>query len=216
MVDAGYLREHYDKLTDEELERIAKSDLVSEARAVLEAEFKSRGLALPAGGVLPYAPPAARVEDPDAWATLTVGGLIRLFQAMAIASTALGMFLTFWPLLPIPISEPLAEYRAQTGDGALAPWFSHVVWMALQPLWIVSALGLCFFKWWARPVFAGTYVLSAVGNLAGGVIVWLPWEAVLVTVATLLDGAVLVLAFLPPLSKYFERDRQASPDRERG
>jgi hypothetical protein len=36
-------------------------------------------------------------------------------------------------------------------------------------------------------------------------VIWLPWELALVTIATLLDGAVLTLAFLPPLSKYFER-----------
>jgi hypothetical protein len=36
--------------------------------------------------------------------------------------------------------------------------------------------------------------------------IWLPWETVLIIVATLLDGAILVLAFLPPLATYLVRD----------
>jgi hypothetical protein len=110
-------------------------------------------------------------------------------------------------LLPLPISDVSREVRGAAGADALALGLAVLIAYAMQPLWILSAIGLCFFKWWARPLFAGTYALGAIQNLIGGMAIWLPWEAALVTVVQLLDGAVMVLAFLPPLSAYFAQDR---------
>ena len=59
--------------------------------------------------------------------------------------------------------------------------------------------------WWGRLLLAAAYVLSAIGTLLAGIVIWFPWEVTLFTIAALLDGAVLALAFLPPLSRYFER-----------
>lgn len=214
MVNVEQLRAHYDALNDDELERLAGTDLVPEARAVLEAEMRARGLApvpVNSGAAYaksnPYAAPKSAVTDPHAWATVTVSGLVRLFQVMVVASTLIGIFIFFWPFLPIPTAQDVTGLRAAAGAGAWSAALSYVIAWAMQPLWILSAFGLCFFKWWARPVFAGTYVLGAIDNLVGGLVVWLPWEAVLITIATLLDGAVLALAYLPPLSAYFDRDR---------
>jgi hypothetical protein len=217
VVDVDQLRAHYDQLDDQELQRIAQTELVPEARAALDAEMSARGLLwksdadAPAAPRVaranPYAPPEATVSDPHAWAVLSVPGLIRLFQSMVVASALIGVFLFTWPYLPIPMDEDVWNFRWQSGAGAAwgaAAYFIHLV---LQVCWILSAFGLCFFKWWARPLFAGTYLLSAVSILLGGFVIWFPWEAFLITVATLLDGAVMALAFLPPLSAYFERDR---------
>lgn len=41
-VDLDYLSIHYSRLADEELEKLAKSDLVPEARAILQAELERR------------------------------------------------------------------------------------------------------------------------------------------------------------------------------
>jgi hypothetical protein len=202
-------------LNDEELERLAKTQLLPEARQVLAAEMIARGLA-PDGPepatptTNPYATPNSTVSDPNAWATLKVTGIIRLFQVMVCASTVIFLFIAFWAFLPIPMAEKVAGLRNAAAADALAPGIVDFLSWALQPLWILSAVGLCFFKWWARPLFAGIYVLGSIGTLLGGLVLWLSWEAVLVTVAILLDGAVLALAFLPPLSAYFERDRLAA------
>jgi hypothetical protein len=95
--------------------------------------------------------------------------------------------------------------RDADGIGALLPWASYWVLTALQPIWVVAGIGLYFFLWWGRLLLAAAYVVGILAYLIGGMIIWLPWEGVLVTIATLLDGAILTLAFLPPLSKYFER-----------
>ena len=197
-------------------------DLVPEARRLLEAEMNMRGI-LPAsqrGGdagsaavdsvsttTNPYAPPTAVVFDRNAPATLAVSGLIRLFQIMVIMATLIGIFLFVSPFLPLPIGEQTNEIRGAAGAEAISFDGSRIISLLLQPLWILSAVGLCFLKWWGRRAFVATYVLSAIQYLIGGVVVWLPWEAVLIAIATLLDGAVLALAFLPPLSTYFAHDR---------
>lgn len=221
MVNVDYLRAHYETLDDQELERLARTELVPQARTLLEAEMRSRGLAsISSGGAAPlgpglrnpYAAPTSALMDANAWATLRVSGLIRLFQAMVVSATAIGLFIFAWPFLPIPVAEGLMAFRDEAGAGAVSAALSYLIFMVLQPLWILAAFGLCFFKWWARPVFVGTYLLAIIANLLGGLVIWLPWESVLITLATLLDGGVLALAFLPPLSAYFERDRASGRD----
>jgi len=224
MIDADYLRMHYSRLDDEELRRLYRGELVPEARSVLQAEISARGISAATVVIKdasepvqpsdasdtnnPYSPPGAVVADPESQAAvIKVSGLIRLFQWLVVTSTLLGLLLFGWPFLPIPLTEELATLRSQAGAGAIAFAVNSSILLLLQPLWILSAVGLCFFKWWARPIFAGTYGLLLIGNLLGGVAIWLPWETVLITVTTLLDGAVLALAFLPPLSEYFARDR---------
>ena len=219
MVDADRLRVLYDGLDDRELQRIARTELVPEARAVLEAEMRARGLSLDGAeapeataarqaraSANPYAPPESAVADP--WAVLAVPGLIRLFQYMVVASALLGIVLFASPFLPMPVSADVMTLRREAaGADALFPMVSYVIFMALQPVWIISAFGLCFFKWWARPLLVAAYLIGAFGNLVGGLGLWMPWETLLFTASTLLDGAVLALAFLPPLSTYFEQDR---------
>jgi hypothetical protein len=140
-------------------------------------------------------------------AALKVSGLLRLFQAMVVASALIGVLLVVWPFLPIPIAERMTAFRAQLSAGALAPAASNIAFLIAQPLYILSAIGLYFLRWWGRLVFVGTYILTLLATLAGGMWVQLPWESFLATVVTLMDGAVLVLAFLPPLSVHFARER---------
>jgi hypothetical protein len=222
MVDTVFLREHYGMLQDDELQRLAQGELVPEARAILEEEMKARGvvpLATPNEAsviserskrerkVNPYHPPGAAVADPMVeLAELKVSGLLRLFQAMVVASTAIGLVLFFWPYLPLPISPPGAAFRGQAGAGALAPAVSQVAFYVAQPMWILSAIGLYFLRWWGRFLLVATYALTSLASLVGGMQVQFEFESLLATIATLMDGAVLALAFLPPLSKYFARD----------
>jgi hypothetical protein len=205
MADPQRLRKLYESLSDDELVRISRSELVLEARDLLNAEMTGRGLAPAPAARNPYLPPAAPIADLDAEAALSGRGLVRLFQSMVVASTAIGAFLWIWPYLPLPISEQTMAIRDADGVGALLPWASYWVLTALQPIWVVAGIGLYFFLWWGRLLLAAAYAAGVIAYVVGGMIIWLPWEAVLVTLATLLDGAILALAFLPPLSKYFER-----------
>ncbi len=205
MADPQRLRKLYESLSDDELVRISRSELVLEARDLLNAEMTGRGLAPAPAARNPYLPPAAPIADLDAEAAISALGLARLFQGMVVVSTAIGLFLWLWSYLPLPISEQTMAIRDADGIGALLPWASYWVLTALQPIWVVAGIGLYFFLRWGRLLLAAAYAAGVIAYVVGGMIIWLPWEGVLVTIATLLDGAILALAFLTPLAKRFER-----------
>jgi len=217
MVDRDHLRELYNRLTDDELTRIWESELVSDARHILQAEMNLRGLPTPAPKEPdppptrsrfslrnPYLPPGALIADVNAEAAISGRGLVRLFQSMIIASTAIGIVLFVWPYIGLPISEPTLAMRFAE-VGGIWPAATLAIYYVVQPMWLIAAIGLYFFMWWGRLLLAAAYVLSAIGTLLAGIVIWFPWEVTLFTIAALLDGAVLALAFLPPLSRYFER-----------
>jgi hypothetical protein len=116
------------------------------------------------------------------------------------------MLLSWWPLLGLPLPQDLATFRGQDGAGALAPVVTWIAFYIAQPLWILSAIGLCALRWWGRLLFIATYAMTMLASLVGGMNVLFPWESFLGTLAGLLDGAVLTLAFLPPLSRHFARE----------
>ncbi|HEX2199859.1 MAG TPA: hypothetical protein VHG88_14725 [Burkholderiales bacterium] len=82
MVDAQRLREFYENLSDDELERMSRLELIEEAGRLLQAEMDLRGL-VPAAPVAEaparrhfslrnaYLPPAALIADPNAEAAIS-------------------------------------------------------------------------------------------------------------------------------------------------
>jgi len=217
MVDRDHLRELYNRLTDGELTRIWKSELVPDARSILQAEMNLRGMPTPApkepdpprSGPRfslrnPYLPPGALIADVNGEAAISARGLVRLFQWMVAATTAIGLLLFIWPYLRLPIPEDVLGMRfAQVGGWW--PAATLVSYYVLQPIMVIAGIGLFFFMWWGRLLFVLAYVLGTIANLLGSMVIWFPIEVTLFTIVTLLDGAVLTLAFLPPLSRYFER-----------
>ena len=154
---------------------------------------------------------ASPADDEPASSTeaviITVPGLLRIFRALVITATAVGLFLYTWQYLPLSLAPSTKDILDLGGALAISPAASSLGLLVAQPIWILSAVGLCFFRPWSRPLFVGVYVFTTITNLLGGVIVWLPWELTLFTIATLLDGAVFALAFLPPLARYFRSKR---------
>jgi hypothetical protein len=217
MADLNYLRQFYDGLSDDELARVWRRDLVPEAREVLRAEMKLRNLAMPAleaprpedkrarfSLTNPYLPPAAFLADMSGEAALSARGLVRLFQSMVIATTILGIVLYGSMYVVLPISQDMLSLRNASGFGALWPAANHAFDVA-QLLFVAGGVGLYLFMWWGRLMFVAAYVIGLAANLLTGMAIWLPWEVVLITASTLLDGAILALAFLPPLARCFER-----------
>jgi len=157
----------------------------------------------------PYRPPSAPVADPDAPAVLTVRRLMRGYQALVVATTLLGLVLNVG-LLQVFATPDMALVQGANGAGAILPFdVSDGLYVVMRILWIVSGIGLFFFTWWGRWVFIGTYLLSVFTGLTSGVQVWLPWDVLLFVATTLMDGAILALSFLPPISGYFARARSA-------
>ena len=152
-----------------------------------------------------YVDSAVTAAEDEGAVTLRTRGLIRIFQTLVITATVLGLLLFGWRFLPVFIAPATREVLELGGMFAIAPHAAAAGILLLQPMWIICAIGLCCFQPWARPLFVGTYAFSTLATLIGGLVVWLPWELTVLTLALLCDGAVLALAFLPPLSGYFKR-----------
>ncbi|MGH8617562.1 MAG: hypothetical protein ACREUW_07695 [Burkholderiales bacterium] len=153
----------------------------------------------------PYSPPQTNVKDAETSDSPSLDGLIRLFHRLVIASALIGIFLSVSPWLPLPLSPELYLALDAIGAGALAPSLWHITWWIIQPLWLLAAIGLYTFQRWARWLFVGVYTVSTMASAVGGAVVWLPWEIVLFTITTLMDGAIIALAFLTPLRERFGR-----------
>ena len=221
MVDPARLRDLYSGYSDDELQRIWRTDLVAEARVVLQDELRQRGIAVPplpqdAGEAEakpkprrfsnPYLPPGALIADPKEAVVLSARGLVRLFQLLVIATVLITILLWISVFVPWPVSEQARLMRDATGFDGLNPAASWFVVVALDIVWLVGALGLCFFKWWARWLCVAIWIASLLNTLVGGTGVFFAWELILYDIGILMNGAIFVLAFLPPLSRYFEED----------
>lgn len=225
MVDPARLRDLYSGYSDDELQRIWRTDLVAEARLVLQEEMQQRGLGVtlltPDAGEAeakprarlfsnPYLPPGALLADPKEAAVLSARGLVRLFQYLLIGSILMRFLFWILEFVPLPISEQARAMRDAAGFDAWNPMASWFIAIAVQLVLVVCAFAMCFFKWWARWVYVIAYAMMVANGLVSGTGVVLAWEGALYHIEVLMNGAILALAFLPPLSRYFEADRKAT------
>lgn len=129
---------------------------------------------------------------------------IRTFQVLVVASTAIYVFWFFLPYWPGYLSDGeyrLAEYH---GYGALLPVHHVLYYGTWFGLWIISAIGLFFFQNWARHFFLTLTLLGPVLAPFSGFAVQPPIDVLFSTTNVLLDGAILAMAYLSPLSVAFK------------
>lgn len=93
------------------------------------------------------------------------------------------------------------------GYGAVLP-FTWLIDGPLFLLWLFSAAGLFCFQNWARHLFLTLNVTGFIRVALGGIAVSPGFDAMLTNVLAVMDGAILALAYISPLSEYFERPRR--------
>jgi hypothetical protein len=107
---------------------------------------------------------------------------------------------TMWFTPPILSDDELSE----GGYGALLVLPSSVYWL-LCALNVVSSVGLMSFVREARWLFLAVAAFQYGSVLFGGVSVERAIETSIGNLNTLLDGAIIVLSFTPPISAKFVR-----------
>lgn len=133
-----------------------------------------------------------------------VGDPVRLFRALVLVST--GTFLIwFFHLLAGNrfISEATWDVLAWNGYGALLPLPARLAWLFLL-LYVAVAAGLWMFSGPARLVFTALIAFTVITSLLGGLSVQTAFGSFLLWLTNLADGAILVLAYTPPLKERFE------------
>ena len=154
----------------------------------------------------PYDPPRTRVEDTDTPSSfIAKQDRLRLFQWLVVASILTSLVFFFLPAVPLPVSPDVAELRGRSGYGAMLPGIREPISWIFLPLWLLASVGLFFFQAWARSLFAVLYFVALLLRFVQGVTVSLPVEGFLGEIVSLLDGAILILAFTTPLDAYFKR-----------
>ncbi len=132
-------------------------------------------------------------------------GPIKAYQSLVVLSVLLGCALWVSPYVPITRAPEVIELLNANGADALFYEIAFGIRKYLPAVYIVAAIGLFFFTWWGRWLFAACYAVGLVVTIIGGFTVSPALDSAIFLLVTLVDGAILGLAFLSPLSKHFER-----------
>ncbi len=146
---------------------------------------------------------------------------IRLFQVFVIASTFSYVVWFFFPYISGRLANPLyLEIEQQVGQyaglGALLPVHHPFYYGTWFSLWLIASLGLFFFQNWARHLFLFLYVLGTLLTLVSGFSAQGPMENFFGGISTVLDGAILAMAYLSPLADGFRTTPGSALNRTHG
>lgn len=128
---------------------------------------------------------------------------VRIFQVLVISSFVIYVawfFLPYWSFQLSDFEQRLMEYDGYGADLPVTHFLFYGAWFVL---WSVATLGLFFFKNWGRHLFLTCTLLGLAMTPFSGFLVQDPLDALLSTINLLLDGAILAMAYLLPLSKSF-------------
>ena len=129
---------------------------------------------------------------------------VKAYQILVVLSVLLGLTLWLSPYLPISRAPEVMELLNANGADALFYEIAFGVRKYLPAVYIVAAIGLFFFTWWGRWLFSGCYMVGLVVTVIGGFTVSPALDSAIFLLVTLVDGAILGLAFLSPLSEHFD------------
>ena len=128
---------------------------------------------------------------------------VRLFRALVLVSTISYLVWFFQLLLGGPlISASTWDALSWHGYGALLPLPERLCWLFLL-LFVAVAVGLWTFSKSARLVFAMLAAFFIVTCPLGGVQVQTAFGSFLLLLTNMADGAILVMAYTPPLKERF-------------
>jgi len=107
--------------------------------------------------------------------------------------------LTFSDTLPPELSTFVeAEFEEE-------PTAVEFLGFAVVVLTVIGNIGLLFFAWWSRPLFAAGVVAASVATVFDGPVVTTAPEAFIFEMGLLLDGFMIALAYFSEAKVYFER-----------
>jgi len=137
------------------------------------------------------------------WFKDTLADLPRLFRALVLVSTGSYCIWFFQLLLGGRfMARPTWDALAWEGYGALLPMPSAFSWLFLL-LNLAVAVGLWQFSKSARLVFAALSVFFIIVSLLSGIHVQTAFGSCLLLIGDMADGALLVLAYTPPMRGRF-------------
>lgn len=138
----------------------------------------------------------------------------KIFKQLVIGSVLLHTLLWFSPYFSyLWMDDGMLEMLVSAGGyGAILPYDEYARFFMLYDVvvyfgFVLSSIGMLFFYNSARVIFTLLIAVSLVFILFSGMVVSIEGDAFLGEILSLLDGAILALAYLTPLSKKFTWSR---------
>jgi hypothetical protein len=135
------------------------------------------------------------------------------FRALVVAWALLYGWWTALPYTAWKQPEAVREALQYSGRGALLPPSELVADLFVIGA-LAAAIGLLFFRRWGRMLLAGTTLVSVMHAPLAGVGVSGPVDGTVGFVMTLLNGALLALAYASPVARDFTATADAPIEQE--
>lgn len=126
----------------------------------------------------------------------------RIFRILVIAATTCYVV---WFLLPFWASDIELQVISYSGHGALLPVRNPLYYGSWFVLSIIAAVGMVYFCNWARHLYLGLSILGPVLAPFSGYLIQPPMDTLFSSANLILDGVVLGVAYLSPISKRFTK-----------
>lgn len=128
---------------------------------------------------------------------------LHAYHYLVAISITLGIILWILPYISFLANKEFSFLYGGIGAGAVNFDLASEIRKYLPAAFLAAGIGLLFFAPWSRWLFLVCYVIGAATITFGGFIVSSPTDHFLYFFVTLIDGAILGLVFLSPLSRQF-------------
>lgn len=131
---------------------------------------------------------------------------VRTFQSLVVVSVLLyGVWMAL-PHIPRTLSPEVQQMLSTSGYGGQTWVMDPRYYFSVGLAKVLASVGLLLFLSWGRWLFVAVAAIALASVPFSGVSVGAPLDNAVGYVATLLDGAILALAFSSPLSEAMHRD----------
>lgn len=128
-----------------------------------------------------------------------------LFRILVVASAVLAIAGHVLPYVDAGLYDPeVADLRAWDGFKAIAP-FGGIIQLAFGAADVVLPALLCLFVSWARRAYLIYILITIAAGFVWGIRVSTPLEGTIWYAVSLVDGAILAMAYLTSVASRFER-----------
>jgi len=107
------------------------------------------------------------------------------------------------------LSQYEIDFLSNNGAEAVVV-MPEIVWHLFMLSWVASSIGLFFFINFARKAFIALVIFTALLNPFLGWQVFSPFDAAVVSILNMIDGALIVMAYFTSISVNFNKHLTSS------
>lgn len=145
-----------------------------------------------------YEPPQSQLENS---AAPVLDGFFNILVVISIILTFIAWGLPY--VEPYYLSEEELSLLSYSGYGAFFPSSSIVYWTLLI-FWIVMSIGLILRSRIIRTLYVTGIIITTLWTVFWGFSVTTPLESLIYNILSMIDGALITMAYLTSVSRSFD------------